>query len=380
MNNRIVPILALSVFSSMLGVGIISPLLPLYAENLGATGIWLGAVFAGFSLSRAVFMPIVGRLSDRYGRKLFLCSGLLAYAVSSLGYIWADSIPELMLVRLLHGATSGMVIPIAQAYVADISPRGKEGTWMGYFNAAFFSGFGCGPLMGGVLTDHFGLTAAFSTMGALNLLAFLLALIYLPETVHAGVTRPQLSFRKAGSSRLIRGLFSFNMSFSIYRGIFATFVPIFAALQIGLTPTLIGIVLATNILLMSLLQVYWGSIADRFPRRGLVAIGSIMNAGFLTLVPWVGSFWLLLGLGIFGALGDAIAMPAASALTIEAGRQFGMGSTVALLGVGASIGMTIGPLLGGAVADGISLSAAFYLGAVLELVGMGYFLWSSRRT
>jgi len=72
MIKKTFPILALSVFSSMLGVGIISPLLPLYAENLGATGIWLGIIFSSFSISRTVFMPIIGRLSDRRGRKIFL--------------------------------------------------------------------------------------------------------------------------------------------------------------------------------------------------------------------------------------------------------------------------------------------------------------------
>ena len=68
MIRKVFPVLALSIFSSMLGVGIISPLLPLYAENLGATGIWLGVIFSSFSITRAVFMPFIGKLSDRWGR------------------------------------------------------------------------------------------------------------------------------------------------------------------------------------------------------------------------------------------------------------------------------------------------------------------------
>ncbi|MFC2046900.1 MFS transporter [Chloroflexota bacterium] len=145
----------------------------LYAENLGATGVWLGIIFAGFSISRAIVMPIAGRLSDRSGWKLFLSIVLLAYAIMSLGYIWADSVTELTLVRFLQGVAAGMIIPIAQAYVSDISPEGEKGEWMGYFNAAFFTGFGVGPLMRGVLTEHFGMNVAFYAMGGLNLLAFL---------------------------------------------------------------------------------------------------------------------------------------------------------------------------------------------------------------
>ena len=91
MVKKIFPILALSIFSAMLGVGIIAPLLPLYAENLGASGIWIGIIFAAFSISRSVFMPVFGRLSDCNGRKLFLSIGLFCFSITSLGYIWANS-------------------------------------------------------------------------------------------------------------------------------------------------------------------------------------------------------------------------------------------------------------------------------------------------
>ena len=94
------PILALSIFSSILGVGMITPLLPIYAENMGATGISIGMIFAGFAISRTIIMPVSGRLSDRIGRKLFFCIGLLSYAIFPLGHVYADIVLELILVRL----------------------------------------------------------------------------------------------------------------------------------------------------------------------------------------------------------------------------------------------------------------------------------------
>jgi len=186
----------------MLGVGIIASLLPLYAENLKATGIWLSIIFSGFSVSRAIFLPIFGRLSDRRGRKLFLGIGLLLCSIISLGYIWASSLSQLTLIRLLHGAAGGMIFPIAQAYIGDISPKGEEGTWMGYFNAVFFTGFGFGPLMGGALTEHFGMNVAFFTMGGLNLLAFLVAALFLPKIrQRKTTTNPHSSFKQMSTSR-----------------------------------------------------------------------------------------------------------------------------------------------------------------------------------
>ena len=379
MINKVFPVLALSVFSSMLGVGIISPLLPLYAENLGATGIWIGIIFAGFSISRAIFMPIIGRLSDRSGRKLFLSIGLLIYSISSLGYIWADSVSQLTLVRLIQGATGGMIIPIAQAYIGDISPAGEEGTWMGYFNAAFFTGFGFGPLMGGVITDHFGMNVAFSTMGGLNLLAFLLVVFSLPEIRQRKMAAsPRPSFKEMSTSGMVKGLVSFRLSFSLGRGAFAAFLPIFAGIYVGLTPTLIGVLIAIHILLMSLLGIYGGNIADRFNRRALVIIGNLINLTFLALIPLAHNFWQLLGLCAFGSLGGAISMPAASALTVEEGRKFGMGSTIAIFGMAMSTGMAIGPLLSGVIADFANVNSVFYFAAVVQLAGASLFTWFTR--
>jgi len=371
--------LALPIFSSMLGVGIIAPLLPLYAENLGATGVWIGIIFAGFSISRAIIMPIAGRLSDRSGRKLFLCIGLLIYSISSLGYIWASSVSQLTLVRLIQGVAGGMIIPIAQAYVGDISPEGEEGTWMGYFNAAFFTGFGCGPLMGGVLTDHFGMNVAFSTMGGLNLLAFLIVALFLPEVRQRKMAASRHpSFKEMSTSGMVKGIFSFRLAFSLGRGTFAAFLPIFAGIYIGLSPTLIGILIAVNILLMSLLGIPSGKIADRFNRRVLVIAGSLANLTCLALIPLGGNFWQLLGICALGGVSGAIAMPAASALTVEEGRRFGMGSTMAILAMAMSIGMAIGPLLSGVIADLANINSVFYFGASMGLVGTSLFIWFTR--
>jgi MFS family permease len=272
-----------------------------------------------------------------------------------------------------------MIQPIAQAYIGDISPKGEEGKWMGYFNAAFFTGFGFGPLMGGVLTDHFGMTVAFSAMGGLNLLAFLLVALFLPE-VRPGKMADNLrpSFKEISSSGMVKGLFSFQLAFSLGRGTFATFLPIFAGIYIGLSPTLIGVLLAVNILLMALLQVYGGNIADRSNRKALVIVGSLISLSHLALIPLGGNFWQLLGICALGGISGAIATPAASALSVEEGRRFGMGSTMAILAMAFGIGMGVGPLMGGVIADFVDINSVFYFAASIGLIGTGLFIWLAR--
>ena len=379
MIKRVFPVLALAIFSSMLGAGIVVPLLPLYAESMGASGLWLGFIFAGFSISRTIFTPIFGRLSDRKGRKLILCVGLFAYALISFTFVLATSVYQLVLVRTVHGITGAMILPIAQAYIGDLSPEGEEGKWMGYSNAAFFGGFGVGPLMGGVLAAQWGMDLAFITMGVLNLLAFLIAVIMLPRSdQRKQAAATPVSFLDMRRSGTMVGLFNFRLAIAMGRSSFFTFLPLLAAISLGLPANLIGILIAVHVLLISILGVPGGRIADIFNRRMLVIIGSLVTATYMFLVPLSPSFWPLLALCILGSVGSAIATPAAMAMTVEEGRKYGMGSAIAAITMALSIGMAIGPILSGAIVDFININTAFYFNAGLALFGAALFAWFTR--
>ncbi len=379
MTKRVFPVLALAIFSSMLGAGIVVPLLPLYAESMGATGLWLGFIFAGFSISRTVFTPIFARLSDRKGRKLFLSIGLFAYALISFAYVPAADVYQLVLIRLVHGVTGAMILPIAQAYIGDLSPEGEEGRWMGYSNAAFFSGFGFGPLMGGLLAAQWGMDLAFITMGVLNLLAFIIAVILLPQSdLKKQAAAVPLSFMGMRRSRTMIGLCSFRLAIAMGRSSFFTFLPVFAAMSLGLPANLIGLLIAVHVLLMSALGVPGGRLADIFSRRAMVVIGSFVVFTYLFLVPMSPGFGMLLALCILGSIGSAMVTPAVMAMTVEEGRKYGMGSAIAAITMALSIGMAVGPILSGAIVDFVNINAAFYFNAGLSLFGAGIFVWFTR--
>ena len=379
MIKKVFPILAVSIFSAMLGVGIVSPLLPLYASDMGASGLELGMIFAGYGIVNSVATPIMGRLSDRRGRKLFLSIGLASYAIISLGYVWAANVSQLVLVRLLLGTAGAMVTPIAMAYIGDLSPEGEEGKWMGYANAAFFSGFGIGPLLGGAVAERFGMNASFYAMGSLCLLAFLVAILFLPEIRQRKIeekSRP--SFIEMSTSPIVRGLFSFRLVQAIGRGGIMTFLPIFVAAYIGLGPTLIGVLLAVNMLSTMALLPFTGRLADKFDRKALVILGNLMYLISLLFIPLAHTFWQQIWLCFPRAIGGAISMPAATALTVEEGRKFGMGSTISILMMVMGIGMAIGPPLSGVIADLVDVNAVFYFGGIIGLIGTGLFVWFTR--
>ena len=372
------PVLALSIFSSMLGIGFIQPILPLYAKGMEATGIWVGLIFVSFSVSCTVLLPICGRLSDRWGRRVFICPGLLAFALISICYVWATRLHELLIVRLLHGCAAGMLLPIAQAYVGDLIPKGQEGKWMGYLNAAFFLGFGFGPLVGGILTDSFGVDATFYGMGILNLLAFFLVLCFLPETR----ARSEIASnppRRARQSPVLRGLYGYRLMQAFGKGCFTCFIPIFGFFWLGLTPSQVGILTALNILLIGSSQVRSGKIADCFNRKGLAVCGGLISVAFFFLIPFCQDFSQLLIVCVFGGLGGSISIPAITAMAVDEGRVYGMGSIMGLLTMATSIGISAGPLLGGGIVDVWGVESVFYFSGLAGLLGIGFFVWSTKR-
>ncbi len=380
MTKKTIPFLLLAIFSTMLGLGIIAPIMPLYADKLGATGLWIGMVFGAFSISRALFIPVIGKLSDRKGRKIFLCTGLFMYALISLAYILTENITELIVIRLIHGAVSGMIIPVTRAWIGDIIPMGSEGKWMGYFNATFFIGIGVGPLMGGVVVDHFGMDAAFVSMAGLNFLAFLPVFFLVPGVSKMKTAaHSQPSYREMIKSGMFKGLFFNRTMLELSLTAFFAFLPLYAAINLGLSPTQIGMLMATNLLLLSLLQLFSGKIADRFNRRAMIIVGNLINFTPLVMIPFTNSFLQLFGLIVFRSFGSVISLPASSALSIREGRKFGMGSTIGALSIASSIGMGVGPVLSGAIADFFNLQSVFYFSAAMGLAGTVLFAWYSRQ-
>ncbi len=379
MINRVFPILAVSIFCCMLGSGIVVPLLPLYAESLGASSLWIGVIFASYPIGRVLATPVAGRISDRRGRKPFILVGLLAYGAISFAFMATTLAPQLAFLRLLHGVAGAMILPVAQAYVGDICPPGEEGKWMGYANAAFASGFGFGPLIGGVLGEQMGMNAAFVAMGSLSLVAFIIAVRFLPESGQQQSATSHSSLRDLSRSSMMNGLLALRMTLAMGTAAFFAFLPIMASNSLDLSSSLIGTLLATNMLLSSLLTIPLGRIADRLSRRYLAIGGCLVTSLFLFAIPLGQSFSVLLAIAVLGSLGSATTLPAASALTVQVGRQYGMGSSIALFSMAQSMGMVIGPMVGGAVADRAGMASAFYFGAAIVLAGACLFAWFTRR-
>ncbi len=371
-----------TLFATITGVGIVVPLLPVYAGNLGAAGIEVGLIFGSFSLSRTLLLPWFGKLSDKKGRKPFILAGLAGYALISLAFIAGNSVAALIATRFLQGIASAMVMPVVQAYVGEITPGGKEGYTMGLFNMSMFASLSIGPIMGGVITDVWSMDAAFICMGLLAFLGFMLSLFLLPPTAQEPVAprdRVAISWKPLFKTPSFTGLFIYRFSYTACISIIWCFIPLFAQNRFSLSGSSTGILITLGVFISGILQVPMGALADTVNKRWMVITGGLLcGTSFMLIFTAHTHADLLLAVSVFG-VGGGISMPAIMAMGVILGHQKkSMASVMSMLTVAHSAGMMVGAMGAGGVMDYFSLEYAFPCGTLLMGIGVTVFFISTR--
>lgn len=364
-----------SIFIVFVGMGIIVPIIPIYAAELGATGFALGVIIAAFPLSGGLLQPVVGGFSDRHGKKGFLITGLLIFGLVGYTYTMATSVTHLVIIRILHGAGSAMIIPIAMTYITELSTGTKAGEnktsgnttgrHMGMFNIAIFAGIGGGPLLGGLFFDLWGKNYAFYAMALLSILSMALVAVFLPiqETSKGrGKNGSMLAvFCRMIQSRRVMGILLSRMATMIIMVPTFAFLPLLMRQNLAASGTEIGMVIASRTLVNALFQIPFGSIADRWHNNRLLFIGStIISIGMLA-VPFAGSLAALLLLFALIGLGESIAWPTLGVLAAKEGETYGQGSMMGIFNAAMNAGLFLGAMGVGFLVDLLGISWAFYI-------------------
>lgn len=372
MEKRTLVILLLALFIAALGVGIIAPIIPIYAMDLGATGVTLGLMIAAFSISRGALQPVVGNLSDRRGRKRFLVAGLSIYAVVGLTYTLATSVEHLILIRLFHGVGSAMIVPIVMAYIGDLTPQGQEGKYMGMLNIALFAGISGGPILGGVFWDTIGINPAFYAMSALTAASLVLILTLLPpqRSDREIQSTPGLltTLRRMLHNSRVVGMLLPRIGTMIVMVPSLGFLPILMHKLMGATGMEIGIVIAARTIVTAGLQIPFGRIADRHNKVALILTGSLIASAGVFVMPFATDFLQLVWLSVFIGIGEALIWPTLGAIAVEEGHQYGQGSMMGVFNMAMSLGILIGSLVAGSFMDLIGLEYVFYVVSIILVV------------
>jgi len=379
--KKALPILFLVMFLVMVGFGIIIPVIPFYAEEIGATPTQLGLLMAVYSLMQFIFAPMWGRISDRIGRKPVIMIGILGLSLSFFLMALSTELWMLFAARIIGGFLSSANMPTVMAYVADITSEEDRGKGMGIIGASVGLGFIFGPAIGGVFSQT-SLSTPFYLAGATSLVTFLFVTFILKESLSAELRsiqeKEKTTLLKALSGPLSM-LFLLQLFVSLsLSGLEATFA-YFAAEKAGLGSVELGYIFMIMGLAGAIVQ---GGLVGRLTKKlgeGIVIqLGIVISAaGFGLILLTEGFGTAALFLTIFG-VGNGLIRPSVSSLLTKKSTT-GHGGTTGLLSSFDSLGRIIGPPLGGWLFS-IAIGMPYISGIVLSMIALVLYQFYQART
>lgn len=358
-----------------LGYGIIIPLMYSYVERLGVNAFWLGVLFASYSLAQFISTPIIGRLSDRFGRKGLMAYSVFGSAVSFFLFAIANSMPILFLARILDGISGGN-ISVAQAVISDTTEPKERAKWFGVLGAAFGFGFVFGPAIGGFLSTV-SLQAPFYFAAFLSLIATLLVIFVQKETLK----------EKDRENKPLTNLFDikslYNALFEPYVGLalIASFISAFAfsvwvlGFQtftndiLKLSPTNISWLFVVFGIVGLIMQGYGvGALVKKIQDVKLLIFGTVVVLLSFVAMGLTSTFNTFLIACIFLAIGNSFLAPIITTLLSKHAKKADQGGIMGINQAYLSLANVAGPVIGGALATR-SVHYAFW-GAALTIVLM----------
>jgi MFS family permease len=347
-SRRALAILFVIVFVDLVGFGMVIPVMPLYAERLGASAAWIGLLSTLYSAMQFVFAPVWGRISDRVGRRPVLLVSIAMTALAFAIYGIASSFAVLLLSRAFAGAATAN-IAIAQAYVADVTPPEGRARGMGLIGAAFGLGFVLGPAIGGLLSSWSLSLPGFVAAGlaAANGVA---AWFVLPEPLHRGSAPRRASLGalrdelgKPGIRRLLLCYFLTILAFSAMEGTYS----LLAKHRLGLTERGVAYLFTyIGVIIVIVQGGLVGPLSRRFGEKRLLVVGLVLQAAALAGLAVVSGLPEMLIATAPLAAGSGLSSPAISALISRHSAEEDQGGTLGLGQSAAAFGRILGPETG----------------------------------
>jgi MFS transporter, DHA1 family, tetracycline resistance protein len=356
-NKQLIPIFIV-VFVDILGFSIILPLLPFYASQVNAADSSVGPLIASYSLCQFIAAPILGNLSDTWGRRPVLLysqfGSLLGFIMLGLAMRLPHPLVWLFAGRMIDGLSGGN-LTVAQAYISDITePRDRAKVFGMIIGVSFGLGFTIGPGLGAIISSRYGYDITAYLAAIFSLSSIIATSRLLPETRHqrdesrprglAMYTRVMDYLRIVELRPLLAVFFFLSLPFTLYTTMFA----LFAKNQLGFDVKHAGYFLA----LVGLLGVIWqggfiGPIVKRFGEHRSMMIGLVASAAGLYYVAAVNVWWKLIFVAILFSFGHSVTRPSLTSLISQAAPPNRRGGVFGAMTSIESMTRIIGPLLGG---------------------------------
>ncbi len=363
-------VIFLVVFIDLLGFGLILPLLPFYAESLGASEIAIGVLLVAFATAQFVGAPILGSLSDRFGRRPLLLVSQVGTVIAFLMLGAADSWAMLLASRLVGGLMGGN-ITVAQAYISDVTDETNRAQGLALIGAAFGLGFILGPVVGGLLAT-FGFSVPAYAAAGVALITVIFTAIAVPEPpqrVASGRGSPLSALRnvfivgvRPGLRQIYLTTFLSALGLIAFQSCFA----LFAERRFDFGPRETGFLLAYVGVITVILQVgFTGRLVRRFGEQRLVFVGAIL-LGLSLLITALAPVWpVLLVSFLLIALGPGLLNPSLQSLLTLSSGPTERGQVLGVFTSVDSLARMIAPLPATWMLGAISPGSPLMLGAAL---------------
>ena len=376
----------MAVLIDMMGFGIVIPVLPFYALDMGATPVQVTLLIASFSAMQMAATPVWGRVSDRRGRRPLLIAGLFASAVSYLIFGLANSLLLLLVSRVAAGAAGG-TISVAHAYVADTTRAEERARGMGLIGAAAGLGVMLGPAVGGFFSQ-FSLGAPGYVAASLCALNGLAAIFLLPESRPA----ERRAARPSGQAATVRGWLSALGSYplSLLLTVYFLGITSFAAMtsllalyfervyEIGAVEMGYMFFIAGGVTVV-VRGVVLGRLVARFGEIATLRFGAVALGASFVVLPLVPSFtWALAAVPLY-AIGAGTLFPALATLTSLATDADSQGSIMGGSQFVGGLGRVLGPVWAGFLFQAVAIRSPFHVAAALTVVALVLTAWIPAR-
>jgi MFS transporter, DHA1 family, multidrug resistance protein len=368
-------------FASYLTAYMRIPVVPLFAQDMGAGAIMVGLINSAFLLTSGVFSFPCGLLADRWGRKLVVSAGLIVSLITSV-LLAVSAVPwHLLVIYLFFGLGLAAIGPTLMAFVADLSPPSQLGISYGAYTLAIYTGMSLGPGLGGWMADWLGFRLLFVIAACLVGLVFLMAVVYLPSSGHlphlasAAPQPPTMSWRQIVRHRPLLACWLITLGSCFGLGVFITFAPLYMKAQ-NLSLRDIGLVFALQAAVNAISRLPCGRLSDWMGRRWLQAIigflflgGSLAAFGLATTLP--GFLLATTAMGIAMSLGYTSAGALIAEVVPATDRGLAMGGYNTFI----YLGQMISSALMGVVIGWFGYAVSFALaGLVVALSTGGFYL------
>ncbi|MEM2134775.1 MAG: MFS transporter [Candidatus Freyarchaeota archaeon] len=371
-STEILIMVCTSAFVDSLGYGIIIPFLPQYAMSLGASDLDVGIIFATYALVQLVTTIPFGLLSDRYGRRPFMISGMLLLGIASLLFPLAQTVHLMIVCRAIQGLAASATWSSAVALVADTFPGNDKGTKLGITAGVTNMGGIAGPLLGGALSDvNFNIPFLLIASLSIFMFAYMFFRLKLPprenkvdETSYIKMIRGALRIRNVVIIILINALTM------IFWGFVEPLMPPYLSGRFSLSSTQIGIIFGAMSLIYASIQPLVGRLTDKYGQKRFIIAGMALQASIGLIIPLCSDVVSLTVCLVLIAAVGAIAWTPLTPLYVESlqdGNMEAYATVGSLFGTAYYVGYIIGPVIGTLVSSHFGFGAVFIFNSIILL-------------